>query len=211
MAITESLIKTTLRWTFLSQQCQTVQYYEPDGAAFLTADMVGVLEAYWNDIKTAWRALIIESALFTFDSLLGEEVGGGASFAEYAVPTEESMGTRAQGTLGSFLPSFMACPVRLTVGTRLTRPGQKRLPGLSDGDVDQNTVLSAYRTLAEDVAVKYGEFITLGAPVALGVLHPRVVSLSGSPPQVVSSQRVTGYLVGVNPTTQNSRKLGRGS
>lgn len=213
MALTASIIKIILRYTYLGQKCENIQYYRPDGAAFLTATMDTLLEAYWNDIKTAARGIMtnyIGDA--SWDSLLGEEIGGGLAYAEYAVPTGERVGTRSTTGLGDPVSSFSAGGVRLAVATRATRPGQKRFPFLFEADVDRNALGATYLTLLTALGLKFSAQITLGAPVATGVLHPIVTRHDHSdPPIITASQDVIGQVVNQDVTTQVSRKKGRGA
>lgn len=212
MAITATLLRITLRYVLMGQKCETQQYYEPVGAAFLTATPVGVGEAWWNDVKAAWRGLAVSGAPSSFDTVVVEEIGGGLAFGEFAVPTAEKGGTRAYASSGDYLPSYCAVGCRLTVGTRSTRPGQKRFPFVGESDTGDNVVSATYLALAATLAEKYSSTITLGAPVATGTLRPKVVRWSKTvPPTVVASQDVTGFLLNPYITSQVSRRRGNGS
>lgn len=204
-------IKIALRWEQAAQKCEVVQWYRTDGAAFLTADMDGVLEAYWNDIKTVWRAMIVNFPFFKFIELVGQEESPTGAFGSYSVPLAEQQGTRSATGLENFMPSFNACGVKLNVATRVTRPGQKRLPGLMEGDNDNGTLSPTFIALAGAVAAKYSSPVILGAPVATGALIPIIARLSGSPAAVVASQDVTSFTVNQYVTSQVSRKIGHGS
>src|SRR5205085_1995801 len=85
MPVTGGHLKVTLRYTYLAQKCENVQFYRLTGTAFATATVLGVLEAYWNDIKDTFRSVFpaLES-VGTIDSILGDEVGGGLGFAEFS-------------------------------------------------------------------------------------------------------------------------------
>jgi hypothetical protein len=204
-------IKIILRWEQAAQKCEVVQWYRTDGAAFLTADMDGVLEAYWNDIKTVWRAMIVDFPFFKFTELVGAEENPAGAFGSYSIPLAEQQGTRAATGLGNFLPSFAAAGVRLNVATRVTRPGSKRLPGVMEGDNDNGTLDAGFVALADNTAEVYSVGRILGAPVATGVLHPIICRLGGSPAVPVASQDVTGHQVNQYITSQVSRKIGHGS
>lgn len=212
MAIIGNRIDIHIRYTYLGQKCQNVMSYEPGGAAFLTADMIQVLEAYWNNIKGAFRALASTSAAVnTFDSLLGIEHGLGNQMAEYPIPPAERVGTRAAGDDGEWLSSFTAVGCRLTVATRSTRPGQKRLPFLRESDVTGNTLVPSIITLMDPAFQKFGDDVLLGAPVATGVLLPLVVHEPTVAAPAYAQQLVTGYTINPDVTTQVSRKKGRGA
>lgn len=211
MAITSNLVEVQIRFTYLDQKCLVRQFYETDGAAFLTATPATVGEAYWNDIKTLWRAMLSNSTLVSStDEIFVREIGGGLSYGSYPVPTGERVGTRAAGNDGEWLPGYVDAGIKLTVGTSVTRPGQKRVPFVRKGDIDGNTLLNTYVGLVTGASVIWSADRTLGAPVATGVLHPVVVrtaSLLTSP----VFQRVVGASISTRATSQVSRKLGHGN
>lgn len=210
MAVTGSKIKVIYRYTYLGQECENIQWYTPGGAAFLTATMDGVLEALWANMRDvlhaiSWGSLTINS----WDSLLGEEYFGGNGFAEYPVPLGERVGDRTGSSTSDLIPSFNAGGFRQTVGTRSTRPGQKRFPFLSEGDVTNNELGTTYVGLLEDVAEAFSTVRVLGSPVATGVLTPVVAGtvVNGMP---TVFQDITGYVVNPDVSSQVSRKKGRG-
>lgn len=209
-AITGDFLKITLRYTFMNQKCQTGSIWAPENRMVDTITAAHVGEAWWNHVKTSWRALIVNYGSFTFDSVIVEELGGNSNFGEYAIPPAEQLGTRAPGTLGEWLPSYCAVGVRLAVGTRVTRPGQKRFPGLTEGDNSNGTITAAFQTLVGAVAAVYSGSATLGAPALAEVIHPVVATFAPQNPVPVASQRVIGYLVNPVITSQVSRKIGRG-
>lgn len=204
-------IKISLRYVFFGQRCENVQWFRTDGAAFLTADAVAVGEAYWNDIKTAWRALIVTSPSFEFVEVAVEEESPTGAFGVYSVPLAERQGTRPAGSLVDFLPQFNACPVKLTVATRVTRPGQKRLPGLMEGDSGAGQIGAPFVALADAVAAKYSTTLVLGAPVATGALAPIICRIDKATGTITASQDVAGHIVSNVPTSQVSRRTKRTS
>lgn len=211
MPVTAADLKITIRGTVYGEQFENIQWYRPDGAAFLTATVLGVAESYWNDIKTTWRAFQSVNGEVRTNSILISEPGLTGAYAEFPIPEAERLGSRTGVASNTVEPCFMAAGVRLTVGTRTTRPGQKRFPGMGEVDVDANLLVGAYVTLVEAVAVKFSEPIELGAPVATGVLHPEITRVDPTTKLVVVRQDVTGFVVNPAPTTQNSRKVGRGA
>jgi len=210
MAITAGIVRITLKGTFLNQKWQSVQMFAPVGAAWLTADALGGATAWWNHVKAAWRAIVPANASFTFDSVLFEEIGAGLGFGEYAIPIGEQLGTRS-GTTGDFLPTFVAAGVKLTVGSRTTRPGQKRFPGGMEQDSTGSVWSAGYVTIIDALADFYDTSLTMGAPVATGNLVPQVVRLAGDGVTVVASQPVVGHVTNPNVTSQVSRKIGHGA
>lgn len=212
MAITGSHLAIALRGLFQNQQVEIVQWFRPTGSAFLTADAVSVGEAFWNDIKTDWRALHNNNSADRTTSVFVSEPGTSGAFGEFSVPALEQQGTRVTTGLGGYMPTFVAAGFRETVATRATRPGQKRIWGLMEGDVGDASEMSAtYLALLETFANHLTNAITLGAPVATGVLDAEIVHFEGTPPAITVSQLVTGHLLNPNCTSQVSRKIGRGS
>lgn len=210
MPITAGIVRITLKGTFLNQKWQSVQHFAPVGAAWLTADALGGAQAWWDNVKATWRAIVPSNAGFTFDSVLFEEIGAGLGFGEYAVPAGEQLGTRA-GTSGDFLPTFVAAGVKLTVGSRVTRPGQKRFPGGMEQDSSGSAWTAGYITIIDALADKYDTSLTLGAPVATGNLQPKIVRIAADGVTVLASQDVVGHVTNPNVTSQVSRKIGHGA
>ncbi len=210
MPITGNLLEITLRMVFLAQRIQTVGWYTPAGGAFSTATPAGVGEAWWNDVKTVWRALGPSSSGLVFDTVFVREYNGAGGYGEFAIPTAERSGTRTVGTLGDFLPPYVADAVKLTVATNLTRPGQKRFPFAMEGDNENGLIVGTRPALVNAVAAKYVGPLTLGAPVATGTLNGVVVKKTGVPPIPAQWQAVQGAVLNPYFSSQNSRKIGRG-
>lgn len=211
MAITADKLKIIVRGLIYNQQWENVQWYRPTGSAFLTADAGAVAEAYWNDVKTLWRNIVPSSAGMTFESVFVSEPGDSGAYGEFSVPIGEKDGTRSAGVGGQGLQPYAAVGMRLTVANRSTRPGQKRFIGLTEGD-NVNGILGADMIAAvEALSVKFDGTITLGSPVATGVLDPIVCRVNRETGEITASQLVTGHVINSNITTQNSRKYGRGS
>lgn len=211
MAITGGHIRVTYRYVYLGQQCQNVQLYRLDGAAFLTATMEGVLEALWNDVKGVLRAITPNyEPSASWQSLLGYEIGGGQALGEFTVPALERVGTRAQPSGSEMMTGVVAGAFRQTVATRVTRPGQKRFPFLLQEDVANDLLVGTYVTLLAAVGAKFSSPSTLGAPVATGVMHPEVggTEVNGIP---TVFQDITGYVINPWVSSQVSRKHGHGS
>lgn len=214
MAITGNLLRLITRYEWLGQKCENVAWYTPGGAAFLTATMAGVAEAYWNNIKDRYRAIVPTEAGAVFTSILGTEFNGSEGYGEFAIPAGERAGTRVSGE-GELVTGTLAVGVRLTVATRLTRPGQKRVPFLKEGDIYQNELDAGIIALMETLSEIWSTDLVLGAPVALGTLSPVVVTFNSAPLVVEDTpqewQAVVGALVNHDITSQVSRKKGRGS
>lgn len=167
-------------------------------------------QAWWNHVKTAYRALALTAWSPAFVSVrVSELVAGVGEYGEYGIPSAEQGGTRTAPTDADPSVSFNAAGVRLTVGTNATRPGQKRFPFLTQQDQTGQTLGSAYTALLVTLMNTMTTNLTLGAPAAGVVLVPNVVRLNpdGS---VAASQFVTGYSINPYVTSQVSRKQNRG-
>ena len=211
MAITTgSLIEIALDMNVLGNQNMNVYQYEA-GTIPPSILAVHIAEAWWNHVKVAYRALATSAFSTPFQSIRIRELNNNAGdYAEYDIPTAEKSGTRASPSEPTAMPPFSAAGVRLVVGTRLTRPGQKRLPFLTEGDNSVGLLGSAYTALTVTLMNILVANMTLGAPAATAVLKP-VVTRKDAQGFVTAYQPVTGFLVNADVTTQNTRKFGRGS
>lgn len=211
MAFTGSHIEITLRYEILGQKCQTARLYTWDGVVIAAASAAQVGEAWWNHYKDAWRDLApdaIEAARFV--SVLVREVGGSLSYGEYAIPTGEQAGTRADPG-GQMLPTYCAVGCRFTVGSSVTRPGQMRIPFPDEGDVIGNDMQAGFLALCDVLAGLYSESNILGAPIATGVITPTVVTYGVDNNTIDESQPIVGYILNPFITSQVSRRKGHGS
>lgn len=206
---TGSYCEITLNMLWLNQQSLNVFQYAvavpgaPPGA-------VQIAEAWWLHVKAVYRALSAPGQGNVFKTVrireLNNDVG---DYAEYDIPLADQAGVRGSSP-GEPMPPFAAAGVRLVVGTRATRPGQKRLPFVYEVDSNAGVMQSALLTLMNSWAGLMTVQLTLGAPAALTALTP-IVCKKNSEGFVTDAQDVTGYLINQNITTQNSRKIGRGA
>lgn len=192
----------------LSQQTLNVWQYNVGGWPG-TVSLVQGLEGYWNHVKAAYRGIIPAALGNVFVSLKGRKLNDPAGdYAEFDIPTAERAGTRSASS--DALPPFNAAGVRLVVGTRATRPGQKRFPGVMEGDNVAGVLGVTYTTPLITLMNLMVAEMTLGAPAALVVLEP-IVTRKDALGNVTASQPVTGYLINPQISSQNTRKVGRGS
>lgn len=210
MAITVgSLIDIQLRYIYLSQQMMnTFSYAVFELAGVPTAANYG--EAWWNAVKTTTRALQQSGSGDTFISVVVRELNNPTGeYGEFDIPAGERAGTRSAPTQSQQLPAFTAAGARLTVSSRLTRPGQKRVPFLAEEDNVGGVLQTAYKALFQSWLNVITSPFVLGAP-ALGVILNPVVTRRDAQGTVLASQDITGYVVNSYVTSQNSRKPGRG-
>lgn len=210
MAITTgSLVRVALAQSNLGEvQMNIWDYLVLELAGIPTAG--NYAEAWWNHVKTAYRAMALATNTTAFSSVRVTELGNPTGeYGEFSVPTGERAGTRTSPGDADMLPSYAAIGVRLSVATRSTRPGQKRFGFLTQTDLVNNDVQSAIGTLTTTLMNVMTTNITLGAPAAGVVLVPHVVSLNGDG-TVRAHQAVTGYAINAKATSQVSRRYGRG-
>lgn len=206
-----TLLEIALIGHAFDQQVMNVWTYEVGGSAgSYSATQWG--ESWWNHVKATYRAVATTDYTALFETVRVRELDSlTGDFGEFGIPLAEQAGTRASGA-GTPLPPFVAASVRLTVATRLTRPGQKRFAGLTEADIS-GTTIGAVPTaaIAALMAVMDGPALVLGAPVLLGELYPQIVRRDPVTGLPVARQAVTGSLISPFVSTQNSRKVGHGS
>lgn len=210
MAITGgSDIEITMSMLFDSQICMNVWQYNVTAASVVT-NPAQYAEAWWDHVKATYRALIVTGAGAPFQSVIIRELNNPTGdLGEFAIPPSEQDGTRSAGSLGSFLAGFAAVGVRLSVASRATRPGQKRILGLTEGDVSGPLVGAGFVALVDSLMNVMTNPLVLGAPAVGAVFEPIVVRKDATG-AVTASQPVTGYVVDTVVTTQVSRRVGRG-
>lgn len=210
MAITEgSLLEITLKGSVYSQTLMNVWQYEV-GGTFSGIDIVSVASAWWNHVKTAYRGVATATYTEAFQSVYIRQLDDpSGEYGEYAIPLAEQAGTRSAGS-SSEGQTFTSMGVRLTVGTRVTRPGQKRLWGFNEADYSGPYFNAGAVTAGQTLMDVMSANMTLGIP-ALGMdLNPIVTRKDPATGAVLAHQPVVGYVINTLVTTQNSRKLGRG-
>jgi len=207
---TGSLIEVSLVQTYLAQQVLNVFQYAVD-VPVGDADPVAVGNAWWNAVKAAYRALPQSSMGNVFDSVLVRQLNAPTgAYGQYAIPPAEQAGTRTPTGAPESLPPFVAAAVRLVVGSRVTRPGQKRFAFLNEADNTDGRLISSYVVPLQALMTILVADMLLGAPSALTDLHPIVVRKDAAG-AVTAHQPVVGYIINPWISSQNTRKIGRGA
>lgn len=211
MAVTEgNLIEVVVKQVAFQQQILNTWTYLVTGT-FSGISAGAVANAYWQAVKATYRGVIADAYNPYFSAItvrvLDDPLG---DYGEYSIPTGERAGTRVGGG-GDLAPVFLATGVRLTVDTRVTKPGQKRIGGLMEGDITNGVVSgSVITTIDALMSVAAAGVLTLGVP-ALGMdLLPVVVRKDPTTGIPTAHQEITGHLVNIQVTSQNTRKIGRG-
>lgn len=210
MAITSEYLQITVRGVLLGQKVQVSQWYRAAGIAFSLSSAEAVGNAYWQNIKTAWRATHLNFGNDRTESILVSEPGGFGEYGTYSIPLSEQIGTHAGVAGDNQMPSFVSAGVKLNVSTRVTRPGQKRFWGLMESFQTDGVLNSTYIALVDTLAGKFSGVIALGEPVLAGSLEPYIMKINPLDGSMIVGQPVSGHTVSFFVTSQNSRKVGRG-
>lgn len=210
MGITEgTLLEVSVQGGVYSQAFLNVWQYEVTGTfSGISAGAVG--HAWWDEVKANYRGLVTTPYTEAFTVVRVRELNNPTGeYGEYAVPLGEQAGTR--NAEGAYVTApFIAMGCRLTVGTRVTRPGQKRFWGFTEADTNGSGWSAAALSAAATLAAQMTASMTLASP-ALGMdLQPIVCRKDKATGEVLAHQNVTGYLLSNLVTTQNTRKVGRG-
>lgn len=172
----------------------------------ITAPQLG--EAFWNHVKAEYRQVATTNWATAFTEIRVEQCDVPAGmYGLYSVPLGEQPGLRVGGTTGqeSPLPIFNAAGARLNVGSKLTRPGQKRFYGLAEGDSAAGTLQAPARAAVIALGAKMTSTMILGAPALLTELE--TVVRKTAPLDVASpNQRVVSMSVPVTVRSQVSRR-----
>lgn len=205
-----SLIEVSLTCALQGQQAMNVWQYRVE--VFPATISAGdIADGWWQHVKTTYRAVATSEFASLFKTVSVRELDSATGeYGEYAIPAGETAGTRVSSGGAELMPPFVSAAVKLVVGTRLTRPGQKRLFGFVEGDNVSGYVNTGAVTAINNHMNIMAAGMVLGAPAALTGLQPAIVSkdAAGLP---TNYQYVTGYLVNPAFSSQVSRKFGRGA
>jgi len=194
----------------LGQQVLNVYQYAVD-VPLGEDDPVSLGNAWWNNIKSVYRAIPAAAMGDVFQSVIVRELNNPAgAYGQYAIPPAEKPGTRGAPAQQEQMPPFCAAAIRLVVGSRATRPGQKRIAYLTESDNMNGVLQSAFVALLQPLGVIISNDMTMGAPTLATVLHP-IVCRKDASGVVTAHQKVVGYLISPYVSSQNTRKIGRGA
>lgn len=185
------------------------QYHVTTSAPTITA--AHVAEGWWNHNKVVLRGIVPSTVSGLFRNVEVRELNNVAgALGTYGVPAAEQAGTRTPGTQGDLQPPFVSAGVRLNVGTRITRPGQKRFAGLVEGDNLGGQLQSGLKTAIDTAMAQMIASMTLGAPAATMTLQP-IVCRKDAAGYVTAFQPIESWSVNQYLTSQNTRKFQRGA
>lgn len=195
--------RVKFEYTVIGETCLNVQFYEASGV---------------NDIISLTECA---GGLATFASTrYSTNLASGANgvqvlIEDVTVPLEFGFsswvwnGTQA----GTIAPPFVSASFRQVRGNKTTRNGYKRISGLSENDIVNGVMASAYLAELETSLIElYVDPIALTFPDDRNVtLTPIIVgrNTDGSL-DLTRTQEVVGGILEKNVSTQNTRKFGSG-
>lgn len=177
----DGVYQITLEGTVLDQTVANIWYCVVQAVGSVDGNETQLAEAWWNHVKVQYRAVAVTNYATAFQNVKVEQCGTGVrGYGVYPIPIAEQSGTRSNGSGGGAesLPSFTAVGMRLNVGSRQTRPGQKRLWGLAEIDQNANTLQASAFNAAVALGTRMEGLLTLGAPLALTQIY-HVIRKSG--------------------------------
>lgn len=207
--LTGALLEVSINGEANNNAVYNVWQYEV-GTTAPTITAENVAEAWWQHVKAVYRAVAATNYSGLFRQVMVRELNAPTgAFGTWAIPSAEWAGTRSPGSAPEFLPTFNAAGVRLNVGTRVTRPGQKRFSGLVESDNNSGSLTAGVLTALDNLMVVMIASMTLGAPAATMTLQPIVVR-KDAVGAVTAHQAIGSYSTNNLITSQVSRKPGRG-
>ena len=166
-----------------------VWQYQISGT-FSGVDAAAVGEAWWNHVKDDYRGVVASTYGAWFREVLVRELNDPiGEYGTFVIPSGEAEGTRNPGSETGLLQPYAALGMKLAVGTRVTRPGSKRLGGLVELDNNAGYANGPVYAAAEALGATMAEDMLLGIPALGMVLDP-----------IVCRKDATGAVVARNPS-----------
>jgi len=204
------ILRITAQQIYQGQRMNNVFFYEcvniPDDVEGQTVydTLLASFNSRWGLPTRGTQHVDCQHQLYRLENLTQ-----GFDFAELALT--------ANGTVtGDPEPSFVSYAVKLVRGSGITRNGSKRVGGLAEGTVTGNTLTftSGERTALAELYTQPLEEAGSGDPLAVPVIVGRTLVPASSPPRyeldLAKINPIIGAIITV-PTTQNTRKVGRGT
>lgn len=206
--VADGVYQITVHGSVLGEQVANVWYAQLSGSPAPGDNETMLGEAWWNHVKAEYRNVATTAYPTAFLSVAVEQCGTGVrGFGVYSIPPGERPGLRTvpAAEQPQTMPSFSAAGMRLNVGTRLTRPGQKRFWGLAEQDNNAGTLQSSAVTALVALGNRMMGTLTLGAPLALMTLF-HVIRKSAPLDHVNVVQPITTFSLPTTVRSQVSRR-----
>jgi len=187
-----------LHSTFSGQECLNVFYYASSGSG--DGNCADLNDAFIAHVLGAIAATLSDLLSFTLVESFNIDTVG--DFAETAVAVSGARG-------GDAMPPFVATGFKFLRADRTIRNGAKRFAGVSEADSDDGiTRVAGYVTTSNAAAVAMENILTgaldSSTPILFHKTNPPGTPLAGS-------AHVLNGVVWERFTSQNTRKIGRGS
>lgn len=208
MAIVENdIIEIIDEQTYFNQQVLNRYLYRAGTVSESGVTPAEIGEAWWTAFGTTIRAA--QNAAVNHLQVRVEVLTGARDYGQYVIPTGERTGTHSTST--NALAPFMAASVTLQGQTRATRPGGKRYVGGTEADtLDFGVLDGSYKTLVEAIAALIPDQIEVGGDDGAMLILP-VLYRPASDLDPMVTNPIVATIVNPNISTQNTRKVGRGS
>lgn len=163
-----------------------VFHYQTTEAISDPTDYEAMGRNFWDHVKAAWRAFVATDYNPWFDRIVIENLTNGLDFGVYTITGAERAGTRSAS--GDFLGQWICAAVRMNVGSRLTRPGQKRFSPLYEGDQANGLLTSGMVTILTALGAVLDDHIDIGSagdgdarPIIYGEVNPNRIAVVENP------------------------------
>lgn len=196
---TGDIIQLIDRQLYLGQIVLNIYHYKVDVGNGILSELALLTDWALNKLPII---LQVQDQQMVHTELRADNLTDGISFATLAV---------AQGgaLAGAGTPSSIAIGWRFNVTTKVTRPGGKRIGGITEGQTDGNTLIidPVDKGLLEDT---FFDIMDIGVPPGTVVLNNVVVGRDEfGHLDLARTQRVSSGLIASDVTTQASRRANR--
>lgn len=170
-----------------------------------------IASAWWNVVRTNYRNFTVQSYTTAFLTVDVEDVLSKTGlYGTWPIPVADQAGNRpvVPSTGEGFVAAFVAAGIRLNVENRLTRPGQKRVWGLSENDLNGNSLIPGALGNLQNLAASFVSNVTVNASGGGTLVLEPVVRGTPKPGTTVSPvNRVVSASVQSSVRTQVSRRV----
>lgn len=200
--VTGDIIRAVLCGTVFTEQFCNVWFFVVDtltGSEMSLVTVAGSLEDAIIEplldaqtVNTVWNRIQVDN------------VTNGIDFVD--------VGINRPGTISASegLPSFASFQVKMGRGSKITRNGYKRFPGLAEVSTVGQQLTTVAQTTLQVIANTWDEITVPGAEG--GLIKPVIMGRnSDGTPDLTRWQIPASFDLLPNITTQNTRKAGRGS
>lgn len=209
MANVNDVIRLVDYSTYFGQQCLNVYYFQLGNAVL--GNFIDYAARWWENVGPTIRAVQNNGVFHT--KVTVENVSSGIDIAEYSIPAAEGNGTRVPASAEQRMSPFVALGVRLSVSTRFTRGGYKRYVGMNEpdwGEYGVGPIAATMQTALNNLVAALPQSVLVSSPAQNSLLIP-VIARIGVDGLVAQFNAISGAKAAEALTTQNTRKVGRGS